>query len=336
MIKRTHLCWALCGLLLLSQSWQGAAAQDTNRASTQTETAAQTDDIGERWFNRMSGALRDLNFEATLVQVHGDRIQPLLWMHGRHADGLEVELVIQLNGADVRILRLGDTTSYYFQPSDNSYSLQSDVTYGLIPAAFYQDFSQLSRDYQVLLGGGMRISGRDAQLLRLVSRDNSRYHFALWIDRETGMLLKMQMLTPSGDILEQIQLTSFSVRRELPVSLNDLRGVPRPPRLYDSSSQQVQFGLEPTWLPSGFKLKRQNNRGLYDTQLPTDYFMYGDGLTDVSIYIVPMSAQALPELALQGPESLVNVKYQDFAITVVGKMPVATLRRIAESVRRRD
>lgn len=316
-------------------------AQQTSEALTQptpeamaTMAVATPEAMGVQWFNRMSQALRQLNFEATLVHTQGDRIQPLLWLHGRHADGLEVELLVQLNGADVRILRLGDTTSYYFQPSDNSYSLQSDVTYGLLPAAFYQRFSTLSDFYQVIAGTGMRVTGRNTQFLRLVSRDNSRYHYGLWVDRETGMLLKMQMTTPQGEVLEQVQLTSFQVRSELPVSLADLRGVQRPPRLFELQQMtDTSYGVMVDWLPGGFQLQRKNHRRLLETNVPTDYFLYSDGLTDVSIYVSPASDVNLPNLSIQGPESLVTAQRQNFAITVVGKLPVETLNRIADSIR---
>lgn len=300
------------------------------QVSAQQPSAEQA---GVLWFDRMATALRELNFEATLVQVQGDRIQPILWLHGRHADDLEVELLIHLNGADVRILRLGDQTSYYFQPADNSYSINSDSTYGLLPAAFYKPFAQLNDYYQVIAGRGMRVTGRDTQYLRLVSRDNSRYHYSLWIDRETGMLLKLQMLTPQGQVLEQLQLTSFQLSEELPVSLADLQGVQRPPRLFDANSAVApQFGFTPSWLPIGFKLQRQTHRLLYATQIAHDHFLYSDGLTEVSVYVSRKRDQALPELAFEGAESFYNSSNGDFAITVVGKLPVATLKQIADNV----
>lgn len=321
---------------ILASVWlfAGSSALAQEPAEQQTsESVERAENAGMIWFDRMSEALRSLNFEATLVQTQGDRIQPMLWMHGRHTDDLEVELLIHLNGADIRILRLGDHTSYYFQPTDNSYSLQSDVTYGLLPVAFYEKFEQLQPYYQVLAGRGMRVTGRDTQYLRLVSRDNSRYHYSLWVDRESGMLMKMQMMAPQGEVLEQIQLTSFQQRTELPVSLSDLRGVQRPPRLHDSRQvSSAQLGLTPGWMPDGFELQRSNHRYLYDTQVATDYFLYSDGLTEVSVYLSEQDEQGLPPLAFEGPESFINTVVNGHSVTVVGKLPLDTLRRIAENI----
>jgi sigma-E factor negative regulatory protein RseB len=141
------------------------------------------------------------------------------------------------------------------------------------------------------------------------------------------------MLTPQGQVLEQLQLTSFQLSDELPVSLEDLQGVQRPPRLFDPNSAEVpQFSLLPRWLPSGFSLQRQTHRLLYATQLANDHFLYSDGLTEVSVYISRKRDQALPELAFEGAESFYNTSKGDYAITVVGKLPLATLRKIAENV----
>ncbi|MDN7123581.1 MucB/RseB C-terminal domain-containing protein [Pseudidiomarina sp. 1APP75-32.1] len=324
----TNKIWrgSLAGLLMLGSITPLQVVAQTPAVQAPASSA-------EYWFNQMSTALRELNFEATLVKSSGARLEPMTWLHGVYEDGLEVELVVRLNGADVRSVRIGDDTSYYSQPSDSSYTLHSDVTYGLLPAAFYQPFEQLQPHYQVLVDRGMRVTGRATYFLRILSRDNDRYHYGLWIDRKSGMLLKMQMTTPQGEVLEQIQLTTFTERESMPISLSDLRGVPRPPRLHEIRNQEPpQFTLEPTWMPAGFELLRSSHRRVAETRLPTDYFLYTDGLTEVSVYVSNSQQQALPELALQGPESLFNLNKGDFAITVVGKLPVGTLQRIAESM----
>ncbi|WP_417684852.1 MucB/RseB C-terminal domain-containing protein [Pseudidiomarina gelatinasegens] len=306
----------------------GALAQSDERAES-VERAA---NAGQVWFDRMARALRSLNFEATLVQSQGQRIQPLVWLHGSYDHNTDIELLIYLNGADTRALRIGDQT-YYYSQAGGSYTLQSDVTFGLIPPAFYKPFTQINAQYQVIASGGMRVTGRNAQYLRLISRDDNRYHYDLWVDRESGMLLKLQMMTPQGEILEQLQVTSIAFSEVLPEQLTEVSDIQRPPKLYDLQQlTELQFALRPQWLPAGFELRRAHHRKLHDTPLPTDYFLYSDGLTEVSIYVTDQRTQALPNLALQGPESIVNSHVNGFAVTVVGKMPAETLRRIGESM----
>lgn len=316
---RTFTALVLC-LLLIPVS---GAAQ--NQTPTDHATS-----LGEVWFDRMALALRQLNFKATLVQSQGQRIQPLIWFHGRYDHDTDLELLIQLNGADSRALRIGDQT-YYYSPVGGSYSLQTNVTAGFIPPAFYEPFAHISQHYQVIASGGMRVTGRPAQYLRLVSRDKFRYHYDLWVDRESAMLLKLQMMTPQGEVLEQLQLTSIEFTDHIPAQLTELEAIQRPPRLYEASQLEApHFNLRPNWLPEGFELRRAQHRRLYDTQLPTDHYLFSDGLTDVSIYITERRQQGLPELAFQGAESLINTSIDGFAVTVVGKLPVATLHQIAE------
>lgn len=302
-------------------------------ASAQSEVSVErAANMGQIWFDRMARSLRDLNFEATLVQSQGQRIQPLVWLHGNYDHQTDLELLIYLNGADNRALRVGDQT-YYYSQIGGSYTLQSDVTVGLIPPAFYEPFANIAQHYQVIASGGMRVTGRPAQYLRLISRDDYRYHYDLWVDRDSGMLLKLQMMTPQGEVLEQLQLTSIMFSDEIPEQLTEVSAIQRPPKLYDTQQlSELRFALRPNWLPGGFDLRRAHHRQLYDTQLPTDYFLFSDGLTEVSIYVTEQQAQKLPSLAYQGPESLVNTFVEGYAVTVVGKLPADTLQRIAENM----
>ncbi|WP_110075190.1 MULTISPECIES: MucB/RseB C-terminal domain-containing protein [Pseudidiomarina] len=330
MIKHAFAVALLSGATLL---FMPAAAMEQPNLNSNEDAVTQAENIGQHWFNRMASALRELNFQATLVRSQGQRMQPLQWSHGVLEDGLEVELLQHLNGADVRILRLGNQTSYYFQPSDRSYFVQTDITPGLLPRAFYQSFSHINDHYQVVAVEGHRIVGRMAQYLRLVSRDNYRYHYDLWVDSETGMLLRLQMLTPQREVLEELQLTSIDLPAASPIALQALEGVQRPPRLYHHQQQEpLQFGLYPQWLPSGFSHQAQHHRRLSNTGLATDYFLFSDGLTEVSIYVTDGDSQRLPGLALEGVDSLFNTQTNGYAITVVGKLPVATLQRIGENM----
>ncbi|WP_417688795.1 MucB/RseB C-terminal domain-containing protein [Pseudidiomarina sp.] len=321
---------SLIGLLLTLST--PIFAQQTSPANL--PAAPTTVSAAEQRFNEMSQALRELNFEATLVRVSGDRLEPMQWLHGTFADGLEAELIVMLNGPDRRIVRLGQETSYYSQLVEQSYSLTTDVTYGLLPAAFYQDFAALKPHYQVSAADrGVRVVGRETKFVRVLSRDNDRYHYGLWIDNDSGMLLKMQMTTPQGEILEQLQVTHFYETETVPISLSDVRGVQRPPRLLDSRNRQApQFGAQPQWLPDGFTLQRSNHRLLAQTRLATDHFLYSDGLTEFSLYVAEGDVQSLPNLGVQGPESIYNVQLQGLAVTAVGKLPLSTLQRIADSV----
>ena len=321
---------SIFALLLLSGLLSTAAISQPYQAAESQQNQAVA------LYNEMAQALRELNFEATLVRSSGTRLEPMTWLHGVYPDGVEVELIVMLNGPDMRILRIGDDTSYY-QPHDEAYTLHSDVTFGLLPAAFYKNFNELQPHYQVVGGRGVRVSGRNTYFLRILSRDNDRYHYGLWIDIESKMLLKMQMMTPQGDILEQLQVTTFVERENVPIGMSDVRGIPRPPRLFEVRNlRPPQFNLRPQWLPAGFELLRAGHRRVADSGLPVDYYLFSDGLTEVSIYVGSQEQQGLPSLAVQGRESIVNSTQQNLAVTAVGKVPVSTLQRMVDSMRATD
>lgn len=303
-----------------------ASYQDAQSAASEQEQ------LGAQWFDRMVQALRTANFDATLVQVQGDRIEPLRWLHGLDEENAEVELMMRLNGPDFRVLRFGQQTAYY-QPAANSYSLRSDVVHGLLPTGFYRPFARLADYYRAIPAGGARIVDRDSQHIRLVSRDNLRYGYSLWIDRDTGLLLKSAVVTPQGEVVEQLQLTSVEFYDRFPANLADLRGVPRPPMLVDSQAlQAMQYRVEPQWLPQGFELRRMNHHQLPVTGTAADYFMFSDGLTQFSVYVAKRELEYQEPLALEGAESLYSRAIGDEVVTVVGALPLPTLKQITDNI----
>lgn len=286
---------------------------------------------GEQWFDRMQQALRELNFDASFVHVRGQRIEPYRWLHGLTESGGEVEVLAGLNGPEYRALRHNDYVSYYHSVG-SPYSMRSDVLNGPLPAGFYQPFERLRAAYNVVSVGGARVMDRPAQHIRIVARDRQRYGYSLWLDRDSGMLLRVATLSVAGDVLEQIQLTSLYISDELLDTLRELEEVPPPPLIEDHSNRRPVAGdWTISWLPQGFDLVRSNHHRMAMTGQPADYFLYSDGLAKVSVYI-SARVDGLNPVQIEGAESLFAADYGNIRVTVVGGLPVETMQRIAQSV----
>ena len=80
-------------------------------AQQEAEQVAQSD--GERWYDFMSTALNEQNFEASLVYVLGECIEPYHWLHAVEPNGEQLELIVQMNGPGFRALRIGDKVSHF-------------------------------------------------------------------------------------------------------------------------------------------------------------------------------------------------------------------------------
>lgn len=331
-------------LLTVVLSWVGGSVAFNTPAHAQTQhpqsasqntsspASANHQQDGTQWFETLQHALRALNFDATFVHVRGDRIEPYRWLHGVSENGVEVELLAGMNGPEYRALRHNDHVSYY-HALGTPYSMRADILDGPIPVGLFHPFERISDAYHVVSVGGDRIMDRAAQHIRVVARDRQRYGYSVWVDRETGMLLRAATLSMNGDVLEQVQLTSLFVSDEFNDNLEELKKVARPPLIQDHSNRRdVQGTWSVGWLPEGFSLRRSNSHRMAVTGQAADYFLYSDGLAKVSVYISRHTDSAQP-IQIEGAESLYSTRLNEHQVTVVGALPLSTVQRIAQSVR---
>src|SRR5690554_290655 len=278
----------LCGVLGAGAVLPTAALAQSGEAPVQDSTertVEQSIQDGQIWFERMQHALRTKNFNASLVHVQGQRVELFRWLHGHSEDGQDLEVLYSLNGPEIHIVRRAQRVSY-FHPMISPYSVRAKSLFGPIPLGFYAEFSELSESYNAVAMGGARVIDRPAVHVRLVPRDQERFGYSLWLDRETGMLLRMATISPSGDILEQIQMTSVELSDQINPDLLQIQQVGLPPLAQDEMNQQaVQHEWQKNWLPQGFKRVRANHHRLPMTGIAADYFLYSDGMTRISVYV---------------------------------------------------
>lgn len=336
----TTLLWLVsCAALSFAVQAQAAVltvAQTSSKTDTsadsQSGATADTQTDGAHWFAKMQQALRQLNFDASFVHARGERIEPYRWLHGVSDSGVEIELLAGMNGPEYRALRHNDLVSYY-HALGSPYTMRATIVDGPVPNGFFQPLKRINSAYHVISVGGDRIMDRPAQHIRVVARDRQRYGYSVWVDRESGMLLRSATLSMDGDVLEQIQLTSLFVSEQFNENLQELKNVARPPVIDDrSNSRPLQGSWTVGWLPEGFNLLRSNSHRMAVTGQTADYFLYSDGLAKVSVYI-SRHTDATQAMQIEGAESLYSVRLEGHQVTVVGALPLATVQRIAQSVR---
>ncbi|RUO22518.1 hypothetical protein CWE08_04900 [Aliidiomarina iranensis] len=337
----------ICSTVFAAAPQLAAPQQTMPQEAVAQQTVAPEDDVetqlpageqralleGERWFNLMQKALTEFNFNASLVHVQDQRIEMFRWLHGHNSENEELELLHSLNGPEIHIIRRGQTVSYFHSMS-SPFSVRANNMFGPIPTAFFREFENISKAYDAVPMGGARIMDRTTVHVRLLPKDQDRYGYSLWLDRETGMLLRMLTLSQEGEPLEQVQLTALEITNEPNPELAQILDLNLPPVVEDiHRGVSVQHEWQTNYLPRGFTLVRGNHHRLPITGIAADYFLYSDGLTRISLY-VSEDPEAAVNLRHSGLESLYSHSYADYSVTVVGRLPMATLQRIATSVRR--
>ncbi|WP_088332330.1 MucB/RseB C-terminal domain-containing protein [Lacimicrobium sp. SS2-24] len=292
-----------------------------------------TDNLAKAWLEKMVWSLRNLNYQVSFVLLYpnGD-FEPYTWRHAL-VEGEEMEHLSLLNGPGREIVRLGDKVSY-FEPNVPPYSLKSDVINGPIPAELFRQPVTLGQGYDFVMVGTSRISGRLAQQLRIVSKDKSRYSYNLWLDKQTALILRLDMLDMQGEPLEQIQVTSMQVTAEPDEYFSRIETEKMPPEISPINGQSEKPDWQLEWLPTGMTEVRRSAHRLPLTGQWVDYMMLSDGMIDVSVYLQKLNAVPAENGWLQqGANTLLSLQVGDMEITVVGKLPPQTASSIAKSIR---
>ncbi|MBU2979084.1 MucB/RseB C-terminal domain-containing protein [Alteromonas sp. C1M14] len=286
------------------------------------------------WLEKMTNATRTLNFKvAFVVSRLNQETVPYLWRHGVLEDGASLEQLNLQNGPGRELIRVGDVVSI-FEPDATPYSLRSKYINGPIPSELLYEPASLTRGYEFVLVGRARVAGRPAQQLRIVSRDNTRFSYQLWLDEATGMFLKLNTLDLQGNILEQIQVTAMDIT-DAPsayFSRVNISSLPRPLALPPSTNQPHSWKVE--YLPSGMFEVKHDIRRLALTGQVVEYKMFTDGLVDVSVYVQSAKEAVGSDLVLRHElNTFLTLTDGKAQVTVVGEIPLKTANAIATSLR---
>lgn len=58
--------------------------------------------------------------------------------------------------------------------------------------------------YDPVLAGRSRVAGLVAQVVRLVPKEADKYGFVLWVDEQSHLLLRVDMVDKEGNLVEQV------------------------------------------------------------------------------------------------------------------------------------
>lgn len=299
----------------------------------QASSATQDTLDAQGWLKRLNHAVTQLNFDTSFVRVHDNKAEPYRWLHGRIGE-MELENIITLNGPG-RIVARRDNVTSFIESGVSPYSINGRHS-GPIPAIKIGDLDELQRSYEFVLVGKNRIAGRHAQLLRIEPKDNHRYGIWLWLDWETGLMLKAAMVDQKGKVLEQLQFTQLQVMQQPAEQLVQLSTARLPalidPQMFVQSSPSSRW--KANWLPEGMHAVKSDNHRLAMSRENIDYMMFSDGLVKVSVYCRRLSKENAPtQMVKTGAITLFTTTNNGVEVTVVGKLPPETARQIALSVR---
>ncbi|MCG9631495.1 sigma-E factor regulatory protein RseB [Vibrio sp. Isolate30] len=281
--------------------------------------------------HQMNEASQHLNYELSYILIKKSSIEPLLYRHAV-SDEQQLAHLVYLSGPVREVIRRGNEVSY-IEPGTEPFTIESGNMVAPVIPMLNNDIDILNEYYDFVKVGRAREAGTTTQVLRVVPKDGLRYSYVLWVDENTNLPLRADLLDRDGEILEQYRTISYVVNDKIAEAMAGLNNAQLPKVLSLPDGVVGESDWRVSWIPDGFEAKELNRYPMATTNKMVESQMFSDGLFSFSVYIADKDEHSLKgQLVRQGRRTLHSLVSGDNEISVVGDIPPATAQRIAQSV----
>jgi sigma-E factor negative regulatory protein RseB len=299
----------------------------------------------QSWLRKIHVAAQKLNYSGTFVYQQANQIRTSRITHileGRN----EREKLEILDGKPREYIRNNEEIVCYV-PEIKTLLVEKRVTQDAFPAILAATPSEVAEHYDIKKGETGRVAGFDCQAIVLEPKDDLRYGYKLWAEKSTGLLLRAQTLNERSEVVEQIAFTQVAIgnvdRAQIKPSYPSTRGW----RVENAVMTQAPLsGWSVKAVPAGFKKIREMKRMISDTpataepgaavvpptQREVAQIVFSDGLAAISVFIEPVSQSRTEGSMQQGAMNITGKRQGDFWLTIVGEVPAAAIKQVANSI----
>jgi sigma-E factor negative regulatory protein RseB len=293
------------------------------------------------WLIRIHEAASQRNYHGTMVFSAGGAVSSSRIAH--YSEGpQQFERIEALDGRMRRVFRHNELVQTVWPQSRLAVIEQRDPL-PPFPALLRAGGERLIEHYELRAQGSDRVAGYEAQVFLLRPRDAHRFGQRLWAERSSGLLLRADILGPREEVLESASFTEVAIdvrpqRDSVLGPMKKLDGY----RVLRPSHVRTQLEAEGWALANpvaGFRqiscVKRPLDAPAAEVEVLQAIF--SDGLTHVSVFVEPYNAerhQRALHTAIGATHTLMR-RRDDWWITVMGDVPVSTLKLFAQALERR-
>lgn len=303
------------------------------------------DEVTRAWLDRMGRAIQELSYHGEFVHSDSRHSRSMGIVH-RVDDGTVHERLWSLDGPDREFIRKENELTCIL--SDNQEvvvdHVDPDSSYGFpIPKftqALHAFYSLRSHDAEE------KIAGRLTQKIDILPQDRYRYGYTLWLDVETAMPLRSDLVATDGDSLEQTYFINIDYRDGQDIQDSELDPA-LPVEGYEKyirrQSEETANQNNPmvnwsvAWLPPGFYLTSSSMDPTSDGKGALVHLVYSDGLATVSVFVEPIARDNQDVLRGLSPDmhafgASAQANGSEYQVIVMGEVPGYTLQTMGESV----
>ena len=286
---------------------------------------------GGHWLERMAQAVKEQSY-------HGSYVYERTGMFTTQ----DIWRQVDASGSRERLLQTaGRHQEWLRQDGQLICTTSSDVKRSSSPGRTSPpaiDSRQLADFYSMKVYGETRIAKRPVTVVAVQPRDGFRYAHELYIDNETGLMLKSLLVDDKRELLERFQFAAISFDEPDYRAGLEPSSVCQAVTISDTPVAAADAYLEPAWLPPGFSLSHRDVQVMPDSEELVTSQVYSDGLASFTLFVEPLQRDRSAEdlRAQLGPTVAVSRRMvaadNHFLATVVGEVPPRTAERIADSL----
>ena len=285
--------------------------------------------------NRVYAATQKLSYTGTFIYQYGTQSETSRIT--RIVEGsIALEKLETLDGQPREIVRSGDDVVCYL-PAQTTVRIDKQSAQRNFPGLLPAQLKELTENYAIRRGDSERVAGFDCQVLILDPRDNMRYGHKLWIDSQTGMLIKARTFDARNEVMEQFAFIQLKIGGNIDRASvrSKFAGKTASWRVEDAaatSANLAQSGWSIRSSPPGFRKIMEMKRTL-GGNAGVGHIVLSDGLAAISVFIEPSGARVShPEHSRQGAINVYVRQLAGHRITVVGEAPAESVRYVANAV----
>lgn len=301
-------------------------------------SAAEQADPAEQLLNTMRSAMGGLTFRGIVAYSKNNEVENMEVLHTA-IGGIEREKLISLNGPIREVVRQGHEVKCYF-PDTGTVFIGSKPTGKSAFVDLPDNFLLLRPYYQFALGRRERIAQREAQEVRIIPRDDMRYGRRIWVDLESKLALKVELLDERGDVVEQMVFSSLDLKS--PITLKDVELSSSQHEMHWQQSEHVAVPIDLLrWrlhnVPVGFQIVSFSRVKQSPQERAVEHLLLSDGLSSISIYFDRVGEQLVPgQPRAMGAIHTFSRRIGEFSVTTMGEVPAKVVEYIGNGIRIQD
>lgn len=282
-------------------------------------------------FTKMTQAIDTLSYQGTVVILKNGKLDTIKYSHfvknGEHQERLAA-----LNSSLKEVIRTSNKNMHVFNSPESTI-----IDHHSVWRSFFMNLPSkmevVDENYDFFLEGEAHVAMLPVWVLIIQPKDNFRYQRKIWIDKKNNLPLRFELLDDNKKVLEQAIFVDIKIEEALPlveISVADKSNNKHTHKLDVLPFATSKFIINN--IPAGFYEVFFTHRAMRNSSGLVEHLLLGDGFSLVSVYFEQSNNNLKSNLTTVGAINSYTRQIGDYSFTVLGKVPIKTIRLIANNI----